>query len=99
MELYSARCATVHNYGSESELTKSGKCRQIGFFVSNHPEVDMEPVFNDTVSSGLLMIEISTFARAFMRAMDSFLVSSYASPIRAQVVDRRFQKLMHLLPW
>jgi hypothetical protein len=95
LELYGARCGMVHSYSIISRLSREGICRQIGYMDQSIPEV----AYNPSVSKDLVLVSISALAEAFFNGVDRFLVDSFADKNKAKIVESRFEKLVHLLPF
>jgi hypothetical protein len=89
LDLYGARCGYLHSYGSESRLSKQGKCRQIGYVDQCDPEVR----YDAKASTELMIVSIGALKRAFFEGIDAFLVDVYANKKKAPVVDGRLTKL------
>ena len=94
LELYGARCGMVHTYSIASRLSRQGKCRQIGYVDQSVPEVS----YNPAISTDLVIVSISALAEAFFAGVDKFLVNSFADKDKAKTIEKRLQKLVHLLP-
>jgi len=94
IELYGARCAALHAYGTESALSREGKCRQVGWTSEMKPEIRSMPEKYPNV----VMASIPAFAEAFFSGVDQFLIDTYADSKRAEIANSRLKKLMHLLP-
>ena len=93
-ELYAARCATLHTYGTESRMTRSGSVRQVGYMSDSKPEVR----FDATVAANLVVVSVPALATAFFEGIDAFLVDSFAGASRGAVLETRFKKLLHVWP-
>lgn len=94
LELYGARCGMVHTYSIASRLSRQGKCRQIGYVDQSIPEVSHNPA----ISNDLVIVSISALADAFFKGVDKFLVNSFAEKNKAKIIEKRLQKLVHMLP-
>ena len=94
LELYAARCAALHNYGTEAALTREGRCRQILWMSRARPEI----IFDPAKRADLVMVSIPALAEVCLRGIDRFLVETYSDSRRAERADRRFRKMMHVLP-
>ena len=94
LELYGARCAALHNYGTESQLSREGRCRQILWMSKATPEV----AYNPAINPGLVVVSIPALAEAFFAGVDRFLVDIYSDSDRAKRAEERFRKIMHALP-
>jgi hypothetical protein len=93
IELYSARCAVLHTYGVESDLTRDGKCRCIGYMDVSVPEIRQHSSVQD-----LVLISITAFAKAFFEGINRFLVDLFADPARSAIAESRLQKLLTAFP-
>jgi hypothetical protein len=94
LDLYGARCAMLHNYGTASELSRKGKCRQVGYMDKSVPEVRFNPV----VSNGLVLVSVPALADAFFAGVDKFLVDLFADKKKASVAEQRLKKLVQAMP-
>ena len=92
-ELLSARCAMIHTYSVESIQTKSGKVREIGYFIENQ-----SIAWNPTVASNTVLLNIETLKDAFFTAIDSFLVKSYADKQKKPIIEIRLKTLVNIIP-
>jgi hypothetical protein len=92
-ELYGARCAALHMYGTESRLSRKEGVRQVGYMDASVPEIRSTPMHPHFV-----LVSIPALAEAFFQAIDRFLVALFADPQKRPVAERRFQKIMHQIP-
>lgn len=95
LDLYGARCAMLHNYGTASELSRKGKCRQVGYMDKLVPEV----CFNPKVSSDLVLVSVPALADAFFLGMDKFLVDLFADVKKAPIAEQRLKNLVQTFPF
>ena len=93
LELYAARCAALHAYGTESHLSRKGDCRQIGWMSEARPEV----VYAPEKHPDMVMVSIPALGRAFFAGIDAFLVDTFANPVKAARAEKRFKKVMYVL--
>ena len=93
-DLYGARCATLHTYGSESRLSRAGKCRQIGYMDRSIPEVRFAP----DISRELVLVSVPALVEAFLKGVDTFLVDVFADTKRGRIAEKRFEKILHQFP-
>src|SRR5687768_16366050 len=70
LELYGARCAMLHNYGTASDLSRKGRCRQVGYMDKSVPEVR----YDRNVSREVVLVSVPALADAFFSGVDKFLV-------------------------
>lgn len=93
-DLYGARCAMLHRYGSESRKSRKGECRQVGYLDRSVPEVR----FNPAVSTGLALVSVPALAAAFFAGVDRYLVDLYKDSRRGKLADERLKTMAHILP-
>jgi hypothetical protein len=92
-ELYGARCAALHAYGTESRRSKSGAIRQIGYMDQSEP-----PILSKASVPGLVLVAVPALGEAFFSAVDQFLIDLFKDQARASIAEARFRKIMHELP-
>jgi hypothetical protein len=95
LDLYGARCAMLHNYSTTSDLSRQGKCRQVGYMDKSVPEVRFDP----DVSKDLVLVSVPAFAGAFFSGVDKFLVDLFADPKKAPIAEQRLKKLVQSVPF
>ena len=95
LDLYGARCAMLHNYGIASDLSRKGKCRQIGYMDRSVPEVRFEP----KVSRDLVLVSVPALADAFFSGVDKFLLDLFVDKKMASVAEQRLEKLVQAMPF
>ena len=93
-DLYGARCAMLHSYGTASDLSRKGKCRQIGYMDKSVPEIRFDP----SVSMDLVLVSVPALADAFFSGIDQFLVDVFADKKKRPIADQRLQKLVRATP-
>ena len=94
-DLYGARCAMLHNYGIGSDLSRRGKCRQVGYMSQSVPEVRFDP----DVSKDLVLVSIPALGDAFFSGVDKFLVDLFADPKKAPIAEKRLKNLVQAIPF
>ncbi len=90
LELYSARCAMLHNYGSESDLTRTGEARQIGYTAGGGPDV----MTKEDVP-GLVLVSVEGLIDAFFQGIQKYMKSLLANPNRRMLVAQRLPKMLN----
>ncbi|TMA11717.1 MAG: hypothetical protein E6J89_06980 [Deltaproteobacteria bacterium] len=95
LDLYGARCAMLHNYGTASDLSRKGKCRQVGYMDESVPEVRFDP----NVSKDLVLVSVPALADAFFSGVDKFLVDLFAVKKKAPIAEQRLKKLVQAIPF
>ena len=95
LEWYSARCAVVHSFGIESDLTLNGTCRQIGY-----SDKDSIPVrFRRNVSSDLVMVSLASLVEEFGKGVNRSIIETIADPQKRLILDSRLQnQLLSSIP-
>ncbi|MBA5865291.1 MAG: hypothetical protein GDA67_01185 [Nitrospira sp. CR1.3] len=95
LDLYGARCAMLHNYGTASDLSRKGKCRQVAYMDESVPEV----LFDPNVSKDLVLVSVPALADAFFSGVDKFLVDLFAESKKAPIAEQRLKKLVQAIPF
>ena len=75
-DLWSARCAVLHTFSTVSDLSRSGKARQIQYYQGdpNKPElVNFVEITNRIQDGGHLAVHLGNFGSAFGKALIDFL--------------------------
>jgi len=90
-DLYGARCAMVHQYGAESDVSRKGKCRLVSYMDYSIPEVRFQP----SIDPNLVLVSVKALAEAFFKGVDSFLVDTFANKEKAAVAESRIQRITH----
>ena len=49
IEWYAARCGLLHNYGIDSNLSRDGKARMLGYYSGEGPDIIYSPETNETM--------------------------------------------------
>jgi hypothetical protein len=88
-DLYGARCGVLHTYSEQSKMSRDGKCRML-VYVADMPG---DPV-RDAGHQKYILVSIAGLKTALFTAIDLFLVSIFTSPQRAQITEKRLQKLL-----
>lgn len=93
-ELYSARCAMVHTYGQESRISRTRKCRVVGYVDRCIPEVRFAPSVDPTQ----VVVSIEGLKTAFFAGMNEFLISVYSNSEKTKIVEPRLQTMIQCFP-
>lgn len=88
LDLYGARCAMLHNYGVASDLSRKGKCRQVGYMDKSVPEVCYAP----NVSRDMVLVSVPALADVFFSGVDKFLVDLFLDKKKAPIAEQRLKK-------
>jgi len=94
-ELYSARCAVVHTYTVESRGTKSGSARKIGYMIGGKRSL----VYDPQQAKDFVLLQLEILCESFFKAIDSFLMESYADKKKQPILDARLKKLLNAIPY
>jgi hypothetical protein len=87
-DLYGARCAILHQHAAESDLSRQGKCRIVGYYVGDPvPPV----IFQEKVDPMMVMVSVNALVDSFFRGVDAFLVDLFADPKKAILAEQRLQ--------
>src|SRR5262249_10261579 len=89
-ELYAARCATLHTYGTESRMNRKEAIRQLCYMNASIPEIRSAPT-----QPHLAIVSIPALAEAFFQGIDRFIVDLFTDSRRRPIAEARFQKIMH----
>jgi hypothetical protein len=94
-DLYGARCAILHQHAAESDLSRQGKCRIVGYYVGDSvPPV----IFKAKVDPTMVMVCVTGLVDAFFRGVDTFLVDLFADSKKARIAEQRLQSVTIELP-
>jgi hypothetical protein len=67
-ELYAARCAALHTYGTDSDLSRSGTCRAIGYFRGRGTPA----VIADSIEPDVAFVSIDVLCDAVLQGIDDY---------------------------
>ena len=93
-ELYSSRCAMVHEYGVDSSLTRTQGVRRIGFMNHGDPDVKFDP----TIDPKFVLLSIESLSQSFFAGIDDFLIQLFSNENLKVDAERRLQWLMCEFP-
>src|ERR1700752_4856335 len=88
-DLYGARCATLHQYGAESKLSREGQCRVLAYGNKGVPEIVVHPT-----SKQHILVSLPALKKALFEGIDRFLIEVFSDKAKAKIVEDR---LAHLL--
>lgn len=95
IDLYGARCGMLHQYGVRSNLSRSGKCRMVGYMDASIPEVR----YDKNTSKDLILVSVPALMTTFFEGIDKFLPVIFSDAKKAIVAEKRLQTLIHQLPF
>jgi hypothetical protein len=90
-ELYSHRCAILHTLGAESNITRAGRARRIGFIAGGN--------MRGGSNAELVLMNIEAFAQVFFAAINVFLVEAFNDPGRRERLERRLDQVIMPIPY
>lgn len=93
-DLYGARCAMVHVYGAESDLSREGKCRLVGYMDKSIPEVR----YNPRLRADFVLVSVPALKEAFFRGVDAFLGATLQDEAKTRIVCSRLRNLVRRFP-
>ena len=93
-DMYGARCAILHQYGAESNLSRKGKIRIVshvdkGPDVLDAPHGEKEHVW----------LNFHTLAENFYKAIDGFLVDAFVDTSKRTRFEARLNQLLQNFPF
>lgn len=90
-DLYGARCAMLHAYGSQSKMSREGKCRVILWMGQSEP-----PIRTHVNTPGYVMVSIPTLRNSLFDGISRFLIDVFREPNsdRAKLINQRLNKLV-----
>ncbi|CAG1065988.1 hypothetical protein BAC1_01585 [uncultured bacterium] len=92
IDVYSARCGLIHNYGAESALSKCGKSK---IFIYSYGRKNH--IFKPTVKPNIVIISVDTFISDFLTAVNRFLVDIEKDYDLRNRVDSRLKGLFRVI--
>ena len=90
LEIYSARCAMLHTYGSTSSLSELGKARQVGYTAGGGVDIMESPDV-----ANLVLISVEGLAFAFFRAIGKYIESLISDPNKRKLAAGRLLLMVH----
>ncbi len=102
VDLWGARCSILHTFTSESDLSKSGKARELQYYSGEKaaPHVQQFVSFTKTHDSGKhLPIHYGDLCEAFFQAIKAFVPDLYANCQSSQPYKQRLRKIMQVHPY
>ena len=89
IELYSARCAVIHTYSSESSLSRKGVARAVIYAWGDHPPKPLQDVIDFVGLKAIVVIHIDGLAHALREAGSFFFTKINEDPELRQLVTAR----------
>ncbi len=95
LELYGARCGLLHNFGSESDLSRRGKVRQIQYARgSSSRETLIEMARNVKMEKQHTALKVEELITAFRTGLARFFEDAAANPKMARTLIERSAKVL-----
>lgn len=96
LDLYGARCAMLHSFGTQSKMSREGQCRVILWMDNAVPPI----IFRPDLAPDHVMVSILALKDALFAGMDRFLINLYRDPNskEAKLADKRFESFVHKMP-
>ncbi len=94
LEWFAARCGLLHNYTAESNLSKKGKVRMIGYYTGEGPDIKFAPEESKT----LVMVRAESLFEVFYKALDIFVDDLHVH-VGKEIIEKRFKTMLHDLEW
>jgi len=95
LELFGARCGLLHNFGSESDLSRQGKVRQIQYARgSSSPETVIEMATNVKMEKQHTALKVEELIAAFRTGLARFFEGAAADPKMARTLIERSAKVL-----
>lgn len=95
LDLYSARCAVLHTYSTESDLTRQGKANAIVYEWRSGPPADASA----PLPEGALTLVVEDLHQAFQKAVHKFIIASEMEPQVRAIVRHHLRTLLCYRPW
>lgn len=93
-DVYAARCALLHTYGSEADLHEEDPdIIKFGYHDGGKHQ------YNPNVERGLAIIGTKSFVNDVVHAVESFLNNCLADDSLKQLVEPRLEKVLQTLPY
>lgn len=92
LDLYAARCAVLHTYTSESDLSSQGKARVVGYAWGNASARDLQTSFDRIGRSDMVAVHINELFAALRRGVDQLAADIAKDPSRLNAVQDRRRK-------
>jgi hypothetical protein len=97
IDLWAARCAVLHTFTSESDLSKSGLARQLHYYTGDKSAPHIQNLINFTKSLNggtHLPVHYGDLCEAFIRAMQAFIPDLAANCISSQFHLARLRNIL-----
>ena len=93
IDLYGARCATLHTYGNVSKISREGRGRLIGYVTDDDQPVRTHPSHPDKI-----MVSIPALRDAIFAGIDAYGDEVSADPERWPMVEKRLLSFIRIIP-
>lgn len=100
-DLWSARCAVLHTFGTISDLSRSGKARQIQYYHGDPSKVELMnfvEITNRIDNGKHLAVHLGDFGSAFGKALIDFVPIFIERCSSCQATANRLRDVMQIFP-
>lgn len=94
-EMHAARSELLHTHRAKSDVSPKARGRFIMYVDQNEIPIKYDPNVNER----LVMVSISHFMQAFFEGIDRFLIDAYQNTDKAEIIEKRFESMLHMLPY
>jgi hypothetical protein len=98
LDLYAARCAVLHTYTAESDLSAHGKARTIGYACGKTNAQDLQTSFARSGRTDMVAVHISDLFAAFRQGVDQLTADVSADVSWRKDIKQRKRKGYSDLP-
>ena len=101
-DLWSARCAVLHTFTSESDLSNSGQARQLLYYSGDKSQSHVQHLvaFTNTYQGGThLPVHYGDLCEAFFQALKAFVPDLDANCTSSHAHNERLRKILQVHPY
>ena len=95
LELYIARCITLHSYSDYSSIMSLGNCRKIEYADQSNPDATD---YNPEESDKTVKVSVHALSDAFFKGLDRFFDYLFLNKEKALAAEKRIDELMLNFP-
>ena len=95
LELYIARCVTLHSYSDYSTMLGLGNCRKIEYTDQSKPDAIN---YNPEESDKTVKVSVNALSDAFFKGADRFFDYLFSDNEKALLVEKRLDELLLKFP-
>jgi hypothetical protein len=98
-ELWAARCAILHTFTTESDLSRSGRARQLQYYFASGDAARNFVAINNQIDNGAhVAVHLGDFGRAHVSSMQSFVPDLLAKCASSEAHARRLRNVLQIYP-